>query len=608
MLIIQGKGLSIEIEGHRLFEKVDVDIEKGEKCALFGRNGTGKTTLLRVLKGELEPQEGQLYRGVSAEEWGWLEQKQEERSDMQLLEFVRSASEEMAGLKRELERLQAAMNEQNHSIEDTWEAYSEVYDRYVSRNGYEWERESEECLLRAGLDRQYWDIPFGSLSGGQKTKAQLASLMLQKPEVILMDEPTNHLDQETLMWLEQWLREYSGTVLFVSHDREFMDNVADSVIALTPAGTRKYKGGYTAYKRKKEEELRRQEALYRQQEQEKQHILESIRRYQQWFHVAHAAAGVRNPFYAAKAKKNISRYHAKEKQLERLEANRVEKPREDAGIHVRLEGESFHGDALMRLQQVSFCYDGMPLLFSQINLQIARDERLAVVGPNGSGKSTLLKLLTGELSPTEGEVLRHPKCRIGYFSQELEQLDENEVLLDSMLSIPQMTQTEARTLLGCFLFSRDAVYKRVGALSMGEKCRVAFLRLYFSGAPLLVLDEPTNYLDVDTRERMEAAFERFPGAIVFVTHDRYMLGRMSRRLLLLGRENGQALVYPAGYDEYVKALKEGTFMASGSEAQRRAERSRLEMELSYLIAEPAEDEEEQRRKIVDLKRRLEQLS
>lgn len=238
---------------------------------------------------------------------------------------------------------------------------------------------------------------------------------------------------------------------------------------------------------------------------ERKALEETIRNYQEWFHKAHNSATdvevkITQSFYKAKANKNISRYHAKQKQLERLERERVDKPREAAKLNMELHMNPLAARQLLALEEVSFSYTGDKLLLRDLRITLERGDRLAVRGPNGTGKTTLLKLMIGELEPSQGKVTRHPQLKIGYFSQELEGLPENQTLLDSLLTLPSMTQSAARTILGCFLFSRDDVFKHIGDLSMGEKCRVAFLRLYFGGANLLVLDEPTNYLDIDTRK------------------------------------------------------------------------------------------------------------
>jgi len=424
-------------------------------------------------------------------------------------------------------------------------------------------------------------------------------LMAGEAKFILLDEPTNHLDGETLDWLEQWIRDYPGAVLFVSHDRHFLDRAAHSIIELTPQGCTKYTGGYTAYRNRKQLELRTQQALYKKQEQARQELLESIRRYRMWFHKAHQTAG-QNDFLRSKAKKNVSRFKAKEAVLERLDKNRVEKPREPEQLNMRLETDPFSSSTLLTLDRVSFAYSEGGMLFRNLNLSVNRGDRIAVIGPNGAGKTSLLKLIVGELSPVSGTIRSHHALKTGYFAQEPDHLREEETILESLLQLPDMTQSVARTILGCFLFSGEDALKTIDELSMGEKCRVAFLKLYFSRAHLLVLDEPTNYLDVDTRERVEEALAEFPGAIIIVSHDRYLIRKIANKLVILG--NGEAAVFPGTYDEY--AAQRGIYGSNAEEQSRENEIKELKLRLAQRMTEPEPESEEEKRLLVEDLRRM----
>lgn len=586
-MILKAKDIRMELQGKTLFEDIQLEVAEGERIALYGRNGTGKSTLLSILAGELEPTEGVVEVILPRERWGWMRQQDDlEEGEMSAIDTVRSLSKpSLWQLKLQLSEVEQRMSvESSGEMEQLLELYSNLLERYESQDGFQWETEVEKAMMMLGIGTEVWPVSYQQLSGGQKTKVMLASLLVSSPKFLLLDEPTNHLDSESMLWLEQWLvTSYKGAVLFVSHDREFIDRVATSVCELTSKELKQYPGGYTDYRREKERELREQETLYRKQELARKALEESIRRYEEWFHKAHNSAGDVNEvkitasFYKAKAKKNISRYHAKEKALERLEAERVDKPRSGPKLNMDLEGEAFGGRTLVRAEDVCFGY-GEHLLFDHLTFYLHRGDRLAVRGPNGSGKTTLLKLLLGEMEPQEGRIIRNPSVKIGYFSQELEGLDPETTLLDSLLVIPDMTESRARTLLGSFLFRRDDVFKKMGQLSMGERCRTAFLKLYFSGAHLLMLDEPSNYLDVDTREVIEQVLVSFPGAIALVSHDRYLVRKIANRLLTL--TPGEAPIWFEGSvnEEEEQASRTGVIKGDTEKDNRR-------MALEYRIQE-----------------------
>ncbi|EHB67951.1 ribosomal protection-like ABC-F family protein [Paenibacillus lactis] len=585
-MILKAKDIGMELQGKPLFEGIHLEVAEGERIALYGRNGMGKSTLLSILAGERQPTNGTVEAVLPRERWGWMRQQDEpDESEMTALEMVRSRSESsLWELKQQLAAIEKQMQATDADAMDRLvEQYGNLLERYESGGGFQWETEVEKAMTMLGIGPDVWPVPYKELSGGQKTKVILGALLVRNPKFLLLDEPTNHLDSESLVWLEQWLvSSYKGTVLFVSHDREFIDRVATTVCELSATELRRYRGGYTDYRREKERELREQETLYRKQELARKALEESIRRYEEWFHRAHNSAGdgdvrITASYYKAKAKKNISRYHAKEKALERLEAERVDKPRSDPKLKMELEAENIGARTLLRVKEMSFGF-GDRLLFDRFSFQLNRGDRLAVRGPNGSGKTTLLKLLLGEITPTEGTVAWHPAVKIGYFSQQLEGLEDDMTLLDSLLAIPGMTQSHARTLLGCFLFRRDDVFKQIGQLSMGEKCRTAFLKLYFSGPHLLVLDEPSNYLDVDTREVIEEVLVRFPGAIALVSHDRYLVRKVANRLLTL--QPGGAPVWFEG-----SVAEEEEHMARVGVIRGDTDKENRRMELEYRIQE-----------------------
>lgn len=584
MVVLKAENLKKEWNGKWVFENVNLEVEEGDRVALIGQNGVGKTTLLGCLTGRITPDGGTIFRRWPSKRWGMVEQHLKVPKDWSVRDFVESGNPELYRLKRERIQLEQAMADGGEKqLHESVARYGLVLERFQLLGGYEWELEVESHLTRFHLPKE---VLFCRLSGGQKTRAQLARALMGNPPFLLLDEPTNHLDMETADWLGDWIRSYRGTVLFVSHDREWIDRLANKTVELTPKGTRTYKGGYSDFKRERERERKEQEVLYKKQQQQKRKLEEAIHRYREWYAKAHTTAGERNPYLKKRAEKNRTRFQAKERALERLKKEQVERPQEDLRVKVRFEGSGFEAHHLVRLENVDVGYKEKAVL-KEVTFTLSRGDRMVVVGPNGSGKTTLLKLLAGKLEPRSGTVIRHPALRVGYFAQELDSLKEDETILESLLRLPGMTQGEARNILAAFLFRREEVHRKIGSLSMGERCRVAFVNLYFSEANLMVLDEPTNYLDIPTRERIEEALIQYPGAMVLVSHDRSLLKKVSNRVAVL--KNGKAEIYPGGYKEYLIHLKDRTKLVDPDKDRRIRT---LELELSRLMAEEEPETEE----------------
>jgi ATPase subunit of ABC transporter with duplicated ATPase domains len=583
MTLIKAEEITIEINGTIIIEHASIEINEGERIALIGRNGVGKTTFMKSLIGVQPVTKGAVHRKLDKEEWAWMDQDSIE-SDLLLREWVESDNEPLWKAKQVLKKAERELSESANQklISD----YTEVLQAYIDLDGYEWEGAVERQLLKMGLPTPLWDHPFENLSGGQKTRAKLARVMIDQPKLLLLDEPTNHLDVESLNWLTACLKNYKGAVLFISHERAFIDQVAHVTYELSETGTKKYAGGYSVYKALKEEERKAQDSLYRKQENEKKKLVEAINTYRHWFKESHDAASERDPAAKKKANKHMTRYKAKEKALERLEESRIDKPKDEVKLGVQFEQQNFSSKSLLRFEDVNFMYDGIKSVVNDATFGIGKGDRIAIVGKNGAGKTTLLKLMTGQLTATQGEVKRHPQLKLGFFMQELEGLSMEDTVLEQVLSVKGMTQTEARTLLASFLFRKEDVFKKVSELSMGEKCRVAFVKLYFSQANLLIFDEPTNYLDISSREKIEEALKMYPGAVVVVSHDPYLLDQVANRVIEL--DQGKLVDYPGTYQEW---QTHETFTPIDQE--NRNEKERLEMKLVQLLAtEDLGDEDE----------------
>ncbi|SDC74829.1 ribosomal protection-like ABC-F family protein [Shouchella lonarensis] len=595
MFIFQATCLKKEWCGHTLFENIHIELKNGEHVAVYGQNGVGKTTLLRGLCGDTPFDHGSVTHMVPVSQWAFLHQEVHATATLQ--DYVATGDHERALIKQQLETLTQKLEDP-----DSFKRYEVLYDRFLQMNGYNLDTDVEKCLHTVGLPPDTWHTPVSHLSGGQKTRAQIARILLQQPPCVVMDEPTNHLDEETITWLATWIKQYDGAVLYVSHDRYFLDETAEAIYELTETSCTRYEGGYTAYKQQKDLERKTQAAEAKKQEQERQALLAAIRNYQQWFQSAHKQAG-QNDFARAKAKKNVSRLHAKESALKRLDESRIRKPQQSERLHMHLQATSFAGRTLLQATDVSFSY-GHKNLFTDVTFSVNRSDKIAVTGPNGAGKTTLLKCMIGTLTPVTGKVSMSPQTKIGYFSQELDDLSAKQTILDSFLTLPGTVEADIRTLLGCFLFSRDDVHKQVRALSMGEKCRVAFLKLYLRGANLLVLDEPTNFLDIDTREIIEDLLQGYDGALVVVSHDRYFLEKIATRVLHV--EKGRVDMYDSNYNAYREKRAQPRLNTA---AQLRAnEREHLQFQLTTLISATTEAlSAEQETEIEELKARLRTL-
>lgn len=433
------------------------------------------------------------------------------------------------------------------------------------------------------MDESFYSTENSSLSGGEKTKQLLNQTLNKDFDLLILDEPTNHLDMESVNWLEGIINSLSKTVLIISHDRYFLDKTANKIWELTSRELKEYEGNYSSYKIQRELETRNQLKEYDKQQREIKHLNEVINDRKDWFNKAHNAAG-QNDFLRSKSKKHVSIMRAKEKQLARLEENKVERPREEVAACFELLNKSLVGTKLPQYLVQGKDLDksfGERIIFSKASFSIMRGDKIALLGKNGAGKTTLIKMLNGLDKDFKGTITINPSVKIGYFAQELETLIYDKNILDNVLQ-EDVTQKEARLLLACLLFRGEDVFKKVDNLSMGEKCRVAFAKLIFSGANVLILDEPTNYMDIVSKEKIEEILEEFQGSMLFVSHDRYFVNRLSNKIIQLGQN--KLSTYFGTYEEYLSKI-ENDKKAEASKENYNAIKdtiSRLECELAFI--------------------------
>jgi ATPase subunit of ABC transporter with duplicated ATPase domains len=521
-----------------IFVDASFQLNPGEKVGLVGPNGAGKTTLFRMAIGEESPDDGE----VSVPKKltiGYFRQDVEEMHGRSVLDEAIAGSGRIGDLHHELEALQQAMEDPERAgeLHQVLERFGEVQEEYEHLGGYTLEAQAREVLHGLGFKDDQIDGDVGALSGGWKMRVALARVLLGRPDVLLMDEPTNHLDIESIIWLEQFLKSFSGTLLMTSHDREFMNRLVTKIAEIDGGEIIVYSGDYDFYERERAIREANQQAAFARQ----QSMLAKEQRFIERFKT-----------HAARAAQVQSRIKA----LDKIE--KIELPKKRHVVKFDFREPPRSGDQVAVIENVGKSY-GPRVIYDGFNLNIRRGERWAVMGRNGAGKSTLLKMIAGATEPDAGSVRLGASLNLGYFSQQsLDVLNAELTVIEQLQrDFPQEGMGALRTLAGAFQFSGDDVDKKIRALSGGEKSRLVIARMLFNPPNFLVLDEPTNHLDLATKEMLVEALKEFEGTMIFVSHDRMFLRGLSSRVLELGGESGvdrDPRVYLGSYAEYVQAL------------------------------------------------------
>ena len=515
-----------------ILKQVSFHIEDHEKAAIVGINGAGKSTLLKVLIGKLAADDGVVTwaKGASI---GYLAQHQDLEGAETIYDALLEVKKPVIQMEARIRSLELEMKSASgDELETKLSEYSRLNHEFEMSDGYSYQSEITGVLKGLGFTEDEFSKPITALSGGQKTRVSLGKLLLTKPDILLLDEPTNHLDMESIAWLETYLRNYSGAVIIVAHDRYFLDRVVTKIIELDMGHCTVFSGNYSAYSDKKA--MLRDAAIraYLNQQQEIRHQEAVIAKLKSF-----------------NREKSIKRAESREKMLDKID--RLEKPvQTNDSMDIRLEPDVVSGNDVLTVTDLSKSFDTQTL-FTNVDFEIKRGERVAVIGNNGTGKTTLLKIINGIIPADSGQIRLGSKVHIGYYDQEHQVLHMDKTLFQEIQdTYPNMNNTQIRNTLAAFLFTGDDVFKLIRDLSGGERGRVSLAKLMLSDATFLLLDEPTNHLDITSKEILESALNRYTGTVLYVSHDRYFINRTATRILDL--TNGSFINYIGNYDYYLE--------------------------------------------------------
>lgn len=530
MIILQANKIERSFAGEVLFDNINLQVDERDRIALVGKNGAGKSTLLKILVGEEEPTSGEINKKKDIS-LSYLAQDSRFESENTIYDEMLHVFNDLRRTERQLRQMELEMGEKSgEDLDKLMSDYDRLSENFRQAGGFTYEADIRAILNGFKFDESMWQMKIAELSGGQNTRLALAKMLLEKPNLLVLDEPTNHLDIETIAWLENYLVNYSGALIIVSHDRYFLDKVATITLDLTKHSLDRYVGNYSRFVELKEQKLATEAKNYEKQQKEIAALEDFVNR---------------NLVRASTTKRAQSR----RKQLEKME--RLDKP--EAGkkaANMTFQSEKTSGNVVLTVENTAIGYDG-EVLSQPINLDLRKMNAVAIVGPNGIGKSTFIKSIVDQIPFIKGEKRFGANVEVGYYDQTQSKLTPSNTVLDELWNNFKLTpEVEIRNRLGAFLFSGDDVKKSVGMLSGGEKARLLLAKLSMENNNFLILDEPTNHLDIDSKEVLENALIDFDGTLLFVSHDRYFINRVATHVLELS-ENGSTL-YLGDYDYYVE--------------------------------------------------------
>ncbi|WP_314435513.1 ABC-F family ATP-binding cassette domain-containing protein [uncultured Streptococcus sp.] len=534
MIILQANKIERSFAGEVLFDNINLQVDERDRIALVGKNGAGKSTLLKILVGEEEPTSGEINKKKDIS-LSYLAQDSRFESENTIYDEMLHVFDDLRRTEKQLRQMELEMGEKSgEDLDKLMSDYDRLSENFRQAGGFTYEADIRAILNGFKFDESMWQMKIAELSGGQNTRLALAKMLLEKPNLLVLDEPTNHLDIETIAWLENYLVNYSGALIIVSHDRYFLDKVATITLDLTKHSLDRYVGNYSRFVELKEQKLATEAKNYEKQQKEIAALEDFVNR---------------NLVRASTTKRAQSR----RKQLEKME--RLDKP--EAGkksANMTFQSEKTSGNVVLTVENAAIGYDG-EVLSEPINLDLRKMNAVAIVGPNGIGKSTFIKSIVDQIPFIKGEKSFGANVEVGYYDQTQSKLTPSNTVLDELWNdFKLIPEVEIRNRLGAFLFSGDDVKKSVGMLSGGEKARLLLAKLSMENNNFLILDEPTNHLDIDSKEVLENALINFDGTLLFVSHDRYFINRVATHVLELS-ENGSTL-YLGDYDYYVEKKAE----------------------------------------------------
>ena len=534
MIILQANKIERSFAGEVLFDNINLQVDERDRIALVGKNGAGKSTLLKILVGEEEPTSGEINKKKDIS-LSYLAQDSRFESENTIYDEMLHVFDDLRRTEKQLRQMELEMGEKSgEDLDKLMSDYDRLSENFRQAGGFTYEADIRAILNGFKFDESMWQMKIAELSGGQNTRLALAKMLLEKPNLLVLDEPTNHLDIETIAWLENYLVNYSGALIIVSHDRYFLDKVATITLDLTKHSLDRYVGNYSRFVELKEQKLATEAKNYEKQQKEIAALEDFVNR---------------NLVRASTTKRAQSR----RKQLEKME--RLDKPQAGKkSANMTFQSEKTSGNVVLTVEDAAIGYDG-EILSEPINLDLRKMNAVAIVGPNGIGKSTFIKSIVEQIPFIKGEKRFGANVEVGYYDQTQSKLTPSNTVLDELWNDFKLTpEVEIRNRLGAFLFSGDDVKKSVGMLSGGEKARLLLAKLSMENNNFLILDEPTNHLDIDSKEVLENALIDFDGTLLFVSHDRYFINRVATHVLELS-ENGSTL-YLGDYDYYVEKKAE----------------------------------------------------